>query len=548
MASPLNISLLDIDSFVRTHNCGKVTSTFIYESSSKEFAKDGLFSEAIFGQIGSTDRLIKFGYIDLRTTVFHPIVYSNLVSLKSFYSDLLARKVYAIFDKTQGDFVRANEEDEGANTGFKFFMDHYKEIKFVTNESISHNDKIQQVTNAGNLAFISKCIVMPAQIRDIKADSGRLDPDSINKLYVSLINYTNALPPTGQVSAIYDGIRFSIQKKVNEIYDYIFNLIDAKAGFFQKKYGRRNMALGTRNVISPAPLDASSPTANNQLKCDELGIPLFQGAKASIPLVVYHAKTSFFNNIFSPSNDQVALVDPKTFDLVYKPITEDEKNKFISSDGIERIVNLFRDREFRFKPVICKTEDNKYYYLFLVYDDGDTIITTRSIASIKNQLAEKHKYFDPKKLRPMTYAEFLYITTYMATVGKHCTITRYPAQELGSTVPCRIHLLSTNPSRTVNLFIGDSDVPALLPEYPVLGKGFSDSVGLHEDIMGGLNADFDGDTVSVAILLSEEANVECAKYINSPSRWISTTGKGYAGFSYMGPLVPYNLTRDPEEG
>ena len=545
MSKPLNIALLNVDEFVRTHNCGKVTSTFIYESSSKEFAKNGLFSETIFSQLGTAERLIRFGYIDLKTTIFHPIVYANLISLRAFYSDILARKVYAIFDKTQGDFIRAEEDDEGANTGFKFFIDHYKEIKFVKNDSISHNDKIEQIANAGPQAFLTKCLVMPAQIRDIDPNAARLEPDSINKLYVSLINYTNALPP-GQVSAIYDGIRFSIQKKVNEIYNYIFNMIDAKFGFFQRKYGSRNLALGTRNVISPATLDGVTPVAQNQLKCDELGVPLFQAAKAAIPLVIYHAKTSFLGDIFTAANDNVALIDPKTFDLVYMPITEDEKNKFISSDGIEKLVNLFRDREFRFKPMICKTENNKFYYLFLVYDEGDTITITRSISGLRNYLDGKGRRFDARLLRPITYAEFFYITTYLATKGKHCTITRYPAQEIGSTVPCKIHLLSTAPSRSVKLILGEEEISQELPEYPILGKGFNDSVAIHEDIMGGLGADFDGDTVSVSILLSEEANKECADHINSKGRWVSASGKGFASFSYMAPMVPYNLTRDPE--
>ena len=50
----------------------------------------------------------------------------------------------------------------------------------------------------------------------------------------------------------------------------------------------------------------------------------------------------------------------------------------------------------------------------------------------------------------------------------------------------------------------------------------------------------------MSILLSDEANKECEDHINSKGRWISTSGKGFASFSYMAPLVPYNLTRDPE--
>ena len=147
---------------------------------------------------------------------------------------------------------------------------------------------------------------MPAQIRDINPDSSRLEPDSINKLYISLINYTNAMPPDEE-SPIYDGIRFSIQKKVAEIYQYIFDMIEGKFGFFQRKYGSRALALGTRNVLSPALLNSKSPDDPTQLKIDEVGVPLFQGLKMMMPLIVYHIKQIFFNPIFSASSDQVAL-------------------------------------------------------------------------------------------------------------------------------------------------------------------------------------------------------------------------------------------------
>lgn len=545
MATPLNIHLLDVHSDIQQHNYGRVTSPFIYESSSKEFAKSGLFSEDIFGQVGSPQRLTTFGYIDLKATIFHPIVYANLVSLKAFYGDIMSRKAYAIFDEVEHDFVRAEEDDEGARTGFKFFLEYFPKIIFQKNASVSHNTKIEQIQKAGDLAYITECLVLPAQLRDVNPDSSRLDPDSINKLYISLLNYTNALPDTKDISSIYDGIVFSIQKKVSEVYQYIFDMISDKFGFFQRKYGSRNLALGTRNVISPAPLDAKSPDDPRQLKVDEIGVPLFEACKAAIPLVIYHAKASFLNHIFSSSSDQVTLIDPKTFELVYQPITEDEKNKFISSDGIEKLVNLFKDREFRFKPLTCKTEDNKYYYLFLVYDEGERVTVARSASAIRNWLTSIHGVFQPNRLRAMTYAEFMYISAYFATRTRHATVTRYPADNVGSTVPCCVHLLSTNPSRTVKLQVGDSGSSIEMPEYPRLGKGFNDSVSLHANIIGGLGADFDGDTVSLSILLSDEANVECHNHINSVGRWFTASGKPSSSFTYMEAMPIYNLTRNP---
>mgnify|MGYP003297533734 CR=1 FL=1 len=108
---------------------------FIKEPTSNEFHSQGLFSEDIFGQVGSTDRLISYGYIDLRTQVFHPTIYGHLLRLKALYGQILSSKTYARFDKEEEDLVACSENDEGAGTGFKFFLDNFKKIKFKKNAS-----------------------------------------------------------------------------------------------------------------------------------------------------------------------------------------------------------------------------------------------------------------------------------------------------------------------------------------------------------------------------------------------------------------------------
>lgn len=545
MSRPLNLNILNVDEFIRLHDCKKVTSTFIYEPSSRVLKSDGLFSEDIFGQLNSPERLIKFGYIDLNCTIFHPIIYSTICTLKRMYGDILARKVYARFNRDTEDFEACDELDDDADTGFAFFLKYWPKVKLVKNNSVSQNDKIDLIHNAAKSAFMTKCLVMPAQIRDINPDSSRLEPDSINKLYLSLINYTNAMPPEESDSPIYDGIRFSIQKKVAEIYQYVFDMIEGKFGFFQRKYGSRALALGTRNVLSPALLNSKSPDDPTQLKIDEVGVPLFQGLKMAMPLVVYRAKLIFFNSIFNSSSDQVALLDPKTYNLEYQSITEDEKNKFISSEGIEKLVNLFRDREFRYRPLICKSDD-KFYYLYLVYDMGTRIIIVRSIVELKRMLEELHEIYEPKKLRPITYIEMFYIIGWFATQGKHAEICRYPAEKLGNVMPCKIHLMSTNPSRTILLHISTTEQPIQLPEYPVMNVKFIDSIQVHASMEPGLGADHDGDTGSLNMILSDEANEEVEKYCDSPGRWITTAGGGQIGLLYLEPMPIYNLTRDPD--
>lgn len=544
MPKPLNLNLLDVEEYIQGHGCKQVTSPFIYEPSSHVLKSDGLFSEDIFGQLNTPQRLTTFGYIELNTTIFHPVVYSTLVSLRDLYGQILARKTYARFDEEIKDFVPCDEEDEDADTGYAFFMSMWPKVVLKKNDSVSQNEKVQLLSTAGKLAYMSKCLVLPAQIRDINPDSSRLESDSINKLYISLLNYTNAIP-AGEMSPIYDGIRFSIQKKVVDIYQYIFDMIEGKFGFFQRRYGSRALALGTRNVISPATLSSKSPEDPTQLKVNEVGVPLFQCLKMAMPLIVYHAKEHFLNAIFSSSSDQVALIDPATYNLTYQPISEDEKAKFVSSDGIEKIVNLFRDRDFRFRPVTCLSNDKKYY-LYLVYDEGTRITFARSLPSLRSILETKKEVFNPRLVRPMTYAEFFYVVAFNAVSGKHAELCRYPVEKLGNSIPCIVHLLSTNPSRSVHAFIGDDDMSLEFPEYPIINNVFIDSIQAHASMEPGLGADHDGDTASLNLIFSKEANEEIDRYDDSIGRWINTAGTGAAGFLYMEPMAIWNLTRDPE--
>lgn len=490
---PVRIWLMDVPKFIRDNKCLPVTSVFIRETTTNEFKHDGLFSEDIFGQINTTDRLIRFGYVDLRTKILHPLIYIDIVKLKAFYGEIMARKAYAVFNPETREFVRASEEDEDADTGYQFFMSHLDDLKFEKNKSLKHNEMVDVIERHQGKLTLEQCLVMPAGLRDLREDEGKPAADSINKLYSSLINYTLALPTTRTTSDIYDNVRFSIQKKVAEIYQYLFDMIEGKFGFFQRKYGSRNLALGTRNVVSTASMAALSPDDPQYLKMDEIKIPLFQLCKMYTPLIIYNIRMLFLNEVFHITSDQVALIDPETNNLVYQPIDEDEKSRFLSSEGIEKMIDLFRDPEFRFTPVVVYNEEGKGFYLYMVYDDTEVIYLTRSVSEVINKIKEKVGVYDPQKLRPLTYAEMFYIVAYRATYDKTSLITRYPAIEVGSEVPNRVHLISTNPARKINLFSTmDDDNWIMLPEYPIINNTFVDSLIPHPQILGGLGMDFDG--------------------------------------------------------
>ena len=143
----LNLSVMDVDTFITKNNIQEVTSPFIHVPSSPAFDPDGIFSESIFGAIASQMRLIRHGYISLNCHVFHPIIFQNLIAIKRFYGEIMSGKSYAKWDPEIKDFVRANESEEGADTGYSFFLSHFNQINFSTNESLKRNDKVPKLMN-----------------------------------------------------------------------------------------------------------------------------------------------------------------------------------------------------------------------------------------------------------------------------------------------------------------------------------------------------------------------------------------------------------------
>lgn len=516
MSEPLNVKIAQVDKLIRDEHIRQVTSNFIKSSSSNEFHPEGLFSEEIFGEIASERRLVSFGYIKLNTKVFHPRVYKNLLQLKRFYGDVLSSRSYARFDEKIGDFVTASEDEQDAGTGFLFFMKYYNSIQFKESPSLDRNDKIEILKKYKDDVIVDKWLVIPAGIRDIQLEDDNQTQEDINKFYSSLINLSNAIPEQGKNNKLYDGVRYSIQRKLVEIVEYIENILSGKTGFLQKKYGARNLALGTRNVATSASFDKESIQSDQFLSVDESMMGTFQTTKCFQPAVIYQLKTLFFDNVFDMSASQISVINTKDYTLGYIPITETEKDKFLTSKGLDNIINLCKDPHFRKKPIEVIGDDKKHYYLFMVYDLGDKLYYFRSSSDFKAFYEELGgDKFDSKYVRPLTYLEMLYVCAWMVALDKHVLVTRYPALGTESIYPSKVHVASTTPARSIELKIVFEDTPGVvLPEYPILSNRAMDSFVTHPTKWNGLGLDFDGDMINVCGVLTEEANKEIDEHLN----------------------------------
>lgn len=481
---------MDLNRYIKEHDVLEVTSPFA-KASDGSLDEDGLFSETIFGEYASPDRLVTFGYISLNCEIIHPRLFQSIMRLKRLYKEICAGKTYAIFNTTTMDFEQAMEEDENADTGYNFFFKHAKEIKFSETESLARITRIKVIEQYKDLLFIDKYLVLPAGLRDIELEAAFSATEEINKLYGGLMHLASAIDPSSANNPIFDTLRYAIQRKAIAIYEYIKNITEKKGGFFQRRYSRRAIALGTRNVISPADMNPPDPNHPQALKSNETAMPLFQTMKGCQPLVMYQLKSLFFGSIIEEGAAKISVIHPSSYAIQYVNVTVDEKDKFLTSSGMASMISRYRDPSNRHIPVAILDDTNKEFYLYLTYREGNDLYLFRSLSDFRDNYERIGFKFDKVKVNPLTYAEMFYIATYFATEDKHVLSTRYPITGPESVYPARVHLISTDVSDMVYLkqYTNPKEEGIMLPHYPRHGAISKDSASPHPSMLKLLGGD-----------------------------------------------------------
>lgn len=510
-----NIALMDVDRFIATHRLGKVTSPLIFEPSTRTFDPHGLFSEEIFEPIASNARLLTFGYIDLNTMIIHPIVYQALVKISALYDDVMAGRAYAAVNPVTNMLERVNGDPvdtPGAGTGYQFFINILPSLKHPTSDSDARKNRLAILERYSDRLLIKRHLVLPAGLRDVTTEDARITQDDVNGLYRRLLSLTKALPP-GSTSELYDQVRLSIQRTTQEILHFFINVMDGKRGFMQGVYASRRIAHGTRNVLTATDFTSIDLNDPQMHRHNETKVGLYQTMGGLLPIVTYWMRTAFIKPILgSGDTPHVALTNTKTLELEYVTIKHSELIRFTGPDAIRKAAMKFENVDVREKPITIATSTG-WSYLALVYDTGDKVSLARSINDLKANLGDD---FKRDYVRPLTWVDAFYMATFNAAKGRHAYITRYPVIEDGSTYPSKIHLCTTNPGRVVQMHdLLSGELTLQYPQYPIFGKPYNDTVSVFTARLGGLGGDYDGDTVSMDFVWSDEANAQIVEHMSS---------------------------------
>ncbi len=487
---------------------GKITKLNIF-STGHEFEPEGLFSTAIYGEIGSKERNTRFGYIDLGIKLLHPLVYQHAISLNTLYKDIIHGTVYAVFDEEIKDFVKVeNDSITSGKTGLHFFLDHVEKLDLIKGQSDQRDfkiDMLKRYSTKDNL--IQYLLVLPAGLRDYVIKNGKPSEDEVNDKYRAMLSIASNLINMNISKsnlADYNAIIIRMQKIFLEIYLHFKTILSDKKGFIQDKWGKRAVKYGTRNVITPMTKLLHNMDGENKIGFNDTVVGLYQYVNGINPITKNKLNEVFISKLLDPNSDQAYLFNKDTLKpepVALKPKTLREWTTF---EGLDGILHKLGQDDIRYDGV--RLDD---HYPVLVRDKGDNIDLYFPNDNIENV----------KGLRPITYMELLYLTIYDIRKKYPATLTRYPVTGVGSTYLTNIHVKTSVIDRTINLTM--NGVTKSVYGYPKLNEKPFNSVSPHYTRLGRLGGDHDGDTVSINFLMLDDPLEERDELFNDIKYYVS---------------------------
>ena len=486
----VKFGLLDYDALIKRTLIKDVTTGAIFEPNSKQFHPDGLFSESIFGAVTDMKRFTTFGFISLNTNIIHPVIYSEVIAPRKLYTGILSGNQFAKWSNEDNDFIIASENNKKAGTGYTFFLSHISKLAKRTSKSMKNTNKFLLLKKyKGNLTT-NKFMVLPAGLRDIKVNTARLSQDDINKIYIQLVALSTSLSDHSLSNdMVFDNIRFRIQGKVHEIYKAIFTIINGKHGFMAGHYGKRKVALSTRNVASVSLIKGTSPDDPLIIRSNEAAVPLLNTLKAFQPMFIKAIKTDIYGEVIKDEGaENIQLTDMKTLNSVYVPVKPSEIRKYTDSKELGRLINNFKDVGFRKSSVTLKGADNKLYALLLIYIDGTDIYLGKNKDELTKNVEAVGKTINVKEIRPISWAEAIYISSIRIIADKYVVIARYPITGEESIFTAKVIPVTTTHSINGILHYNEGRSMAVF-RFPKINDDFMESISISSSRLMGLDAD-----------------------------------------------------------
>ena len=530
----MKIKLLNTELFIKANKLKEVTNPITLDRGSIPTV-DGLLSTEIFG-ITPTERKRNFAYINLHGHFLQPIVYKQIKRLDKRIDFIISGTKKYTIDK-DGQIV----EDENGDTGIEWFYSVWDKIKWKRNYSNIRSERIDLITeNPRDLIFTKYFIVEPAYYRDInlqKAGIGRPSLHEVNvgsdktngSSYSKLLRLTLSIRTSGAFAFALNNTRFQIQQCIVDLYNYFKSRIEKKFGILKKGIMGKTVDYGSRMVIS-------SPHTNTEhfdtCICDSThaGLPLANCISNAVPFFVGWL-TDFFRREFEANSEKYPAYDIKTGEVKY--IQLKNPAAYFNDEYCTKLMNKFvYSYNERYDPIELPTSESTPVYMVF---KGKVVEPEALIKKIGDTT------------RYMTLTDLMFIAASNIYKDKHVIITRYPITSFQSLYPIKINPLTTQDTCTMEYggvtykFYPIIDIS--IPKNKVAAQ-FINVLWMLDIFLGTLGADYDGDTVSVRTVFSQEANAECDRLMKEPTHFLNSNGTNVRTTTQEAINTLYTLTKD----
>lgn len=275
------LTLLDFDEYIKSQNLKEVKNSNIFGIGTNNFDTEGLWSEIIFGRVGSKVRKNTFGYISLNDFFINPIVFKMIKTLSDeFRKILLETQKYTLL---KGKLIA----DDSGETGVLFLSKIRNDIKF---EDYGKKEKIKVakfLDENKDKIFINKYLIMPAGIRDMNTAkrTSRQFSSEINDMYKKVITLKDQMM-LNDIGELRNTFAKELQKTLNQVYLWVQNRLPGKQGVLRGSMLKKSLDYSGRLVAAGA----------------DVNIPLgYIGIPWHTILTLY--RPFFFNYIFKKNEE-----------------------------------------------------------------------------------------------------------------------------------------------------------------------------------------------------------------------------------------------------
>lgn len=538
----LKVKLTDVDDFIKKNNVKEIKNPVFFIRNGIP-TPDGLLSNEIFG-ITKEERANIWGYIDLLGNYLHPFIYKIWSRMDGNIKNIVhGIKSYTL---TKEGYIVEDPTGKGG-TGLDWLYKNMPKIKIKPTDSRARKNNIAFIEANRDKLFINKMLVQPPFYRDVLSNGGRTEVGQLNKYYASLLIATKSLRETQDFGF---NLGDSAKGRVQECLLTIFKCITGTSGDPQDGTGltgklgiinnslARTVDMGTRLVLSAPELKVER-LEDLMTDTEHCALPLASAIVNFKPFVVFAVKRYFDNEFGNSEMIPVIYKGKLTYGKVKnaKAIYSDERIEHEINEYIHGFSN-------RFKPVQVEVE----------LEDGKTIMGT---------IRFKGKFVKPNEVtrvqkegdiladsslinRPLTWLDVLYLAANEATQDKCVLITRYPIDSAYNQIPQKVRIATTKQVEPVLLSgkfyrwypkIKASDISTNT------SNKFIDTLNISNLLIGGMGADYDGDTVGIKGVWLQESNKELMEFIKSKSHYINFSGGNFRSPSNEAIQSLYSMTK-----